>query len=79
MKALTTEDRALRHLARKEADGHRTCELVDDRDTRTRPCQGKPAAVKLEDGFSDVVCEPHGVRAEERGAAVVWVTDRPGS
>jgi hypothetical protein len=64
-------DVALVRLAFRYVDDFRVCELVAGNGNVGR-CQGKPVAVRLEDGFPDAVCDEHGRSAERRGARVIW-------
>lgn len=65
-------DPALVHLAKRLTDDVTSCETYAF--SASGRCQGRAAAVRLEDGFADVVCSEHAHRAAERSSAVIWVT-----
>ncbi len=70
MTGLST-DPALSHLVRRlirELEDR--CEVAMS-GKRSGRCPGAAVGVRLEHGFSDVVCDEHALTAEERGATVV--------
>lgn len=66
------DERALKHFVRRALDEMTSrCELVANQPGYYGRCPRSAAAVRLEDGFSDVVCAEHAVSAETRGAQVL--------
>lgn len=64
-------DEAMKHFVRRALDGMTVrCELTADKPDHGR-CPRLATAVRLEDGFSDIVCEEHAASAETRGAQVL--------
>lgn len=74
------EEKSLRHMTQRLVhDLTFFCEVTafPDGPSRDGRCAHPPAAVKLEDGFSDIVCERHAHKAVERGADILWPEARP--
>lgn len=68
---MNPDDEALKHFVRRAMSYVTTrCELTADHPHHGR-CPYPAAAVRLEGGFSDVVCERHADSAEARGAQVL--------
>jgi hypothetical protein len=63
------DEAALRHMVKEHLDDGRRCELRAE--GGGGQCPHPAVGVRLESGFSDLVCEYHTGTAEQRGVQVL--------